>query len=176
MILSKVIKSINANGLRQLIVQCFGLNDARTATQIGPFGVDSQPLKDIRVIYANTAKAGNSFIVGCVNINNLAQDGESRYYSLKDNGDLCTYIWLHNQTGEGQIEIGGTDNYAVKYNELATQFNELKGKFNSLVTLFNTHVHTGGTLPGGVTGTTTPSATSSSADITQAKNEKIKTL
>lgn len=174
MIVSKVLSSI-VNGIRQIKVACMGLKDARTATQLAPFGVDSQPLPNIRVVYANTTKAGNSFIIGCVNINNQAQDGEFRAYSLDSNGDLATYIWLHNVTGPGQIEIGGTADNAVGYNNLATQFNELKTKVNNLVNAFNSHVH----ASSGATPTPVPGlipATPSSADITQAKKEEIKTI
>lgn len=167
MILSKVISTALAEGLRRVKVACFGLKDARTATQLAPFGVDSNPLPNIRVVYANTAKAGNSYIIGCVNINNQADPGEFRAYSLKEDGDLSTYIWLHKTPGPGQIELGGTDYSAVRYQPLNTGMQNFKSQINTQLTLIQSAISTlGGTY----------ARTDVSVDISAAENDKIKTI
>jgi hypothetical protein len=65
------------------------------------------------------------------------------------------------------IELLGDSNFLVKYNELEKAFNELNDKFNSFA---NSYV-AGGPTTQGLPVKVLPS----DADITKAKNEKIKT-
>jgi hypothetical protein len=74
----------------------------------------------------------------------------------------------------------------VRYQELETGFNQLKNdhndlvnKYNDLVTKFNTHVHSGVTTGPGASGPTSltgQAENESSADISGAKIDEIKTL
>ena len=72
------------------------------------------------------------------------------------------------------IEIGGDTDFMVRYSELESAFNELRDDFNNLVTKFNTHVHP--SPAGGSTGPTPTGGTPSTADITGAKINEIKTI
>lgn len=182
MILSTYISSKISKGKRLITSLVFGKQGVMESSEIMPFGVDSSPIKNMKAIYSDTVNNGTRCVIGYINTNQLSEAGEFRAYSAKNDGSLCTYIWLHAVSGDGQIEIGGTADNAVGYNQLQTQFNELNSKFNALVTVFNAHTHLyiPPLVPAPVTPipTTPPPspANASTADISQAKKTEIKTL
>lgn len=140
-----------------------GLNDTRTAEEAAPYGIDSNPIKDMIAVYSETSAKGDPVIIGYINVNQLADIGENRLYSTDENGVLKTFIWLKN---DGQIWFGGNAKNMTRFQELESGFNQLRDDFNS----FLTHVHGGsGTPP-------TPPVAPSTADISGAKIEEIKTL
>ncbi len=151
----------------------FGLNDVQTAKQTAPYGMDSNPIKGMIAIYGATSDKGKPVIIGYINKNQLADVGEARIFSTDANGALKTYIWLQN---DGIMEIGSSVDNMVRFSELETAFNELKSDFNALVTAYNTHVHPGVTVGAGATLVTTSTGSSSTADISGAKIDEIKTL
>lgn len=150
-----------------------GKSDVQTSMEAGPYGMDSNPVKDMIAVYAPTGEKGKTVIIGYLNKNQLAEVGEMRTYSTDSNGALKFYIW---QKNDGTCEIGGDDDNMVRYSKLEEAFNELKTDFNNLVTVYNSHTHTGVTAGPGSTGTTPAAGQSSSADITPAKIDEIKTL
>jgi len=159
---------------RRLIkVLRLGKSDVVEPFEVSPFGIDSNPLKDMKAIYMETQQKGVNVIVGYMNKNQLADVGETRLFSTDANGSLKTYIWLHN---DGTMEIGGKNNHIAQYEGLATAFNQLKSDFNDLVSKFNAHVHSGVTTGAGTSAVPTTSGSSSNADITPAKIETIKTI
>tara|TARA_R110001632_G_scaffold50157_3_gene125244 strand:+ start:369 stop:863 length:495 start_codon:yes stop_codon:yes gene_type:complete len=139
-----------------------GANDVQTSKQISPFGVDSNPIKDMVAIQGETSIKGETVIIGYIGKEHITEAGETRLYSTDADGVLKATIHLK---ADDTLEMMGDSNFAVKFNELETAFNELKTKFNS-------HTHTGVTAGAGVTGTT---PTPSTANISAAKNIKIKT-
>ena len=153
----------------------YGKNDVQTADQISPFGIDSNPLKDMIAIYSPTISKGDTVILGYINRNQLAGIGETRLFSEDGNGDLSTYLWLRNN---GIIEVGGDTDFMVRYSELETAFNQLKDDFDN-------HVHDGviisvsggsGAPAVGVTGNSGSPTATTSADISGAKINEIKTI
>lgn len=88
---------------------------AKTADVVAPFGEDSAPLKDMIALYAETAETGDSFIIGYINSQQIAQPGEKRIFSLQSDGSLSIDIHLK---ADGTMEIGGNSDFAVRYNEL----------------------------------------------------------
>lgn len=173
MILTKVI-STSANKIKQLLVKVVvrGNADIQEPIQASPFGVDSNPIKDMVAVYSRTENDGSIVIVGYLNKKSLAKPGETRLFSTDKDGVDKFYVWLKD---DGTVEIGGDTNYAVKFNELKTEFNKLKTNFNNHLIAYNAHVHTGGTISGS-TGTTTPSTETNTSNIDNAKNDKIKTI
>lgn len=148
-----------------------GKSDVRECLEVSSYGDDSNPIKDMVALYAPTDEAGRDYIVGYINKNRLAQVGEKRIFSTDADGVLSTYIWLKN---DETMEIGGNTDFMVRYSALETAFNQLKTDFNNLVTSFNAHMH-----PTAATGPPSPptvSGSPSSADISGAKIEEIKTL
>ncbi len=135
----------------------FGLKDVQTAIQTAPYGIDSNPIKDMIAIYGATSEKGKPVIIGYINKNQLADVGETRIFSTDENGVVKTFIFLQN---DGTIEIGGSVDNMVRFSDLETGFNQLKSDYNA-------HVHASvGALP-------TPIST---ASISGSKINEIKTL
>lgn len=183
MIVSRYITTTTSEGKRLNTVVCFGTDntDSRQGYNVAPFGFDSVGTQNLQAVYADTANNRYPIILGWLNTSVVAQEGESRMYATNTNGSsVVGYVYLKNN---GELNLLGDSNWAVKYTELAAQFNELKGKFNDLVTAFNSHVHL---VTIASLAVPTPSATAtpvplvipalpSTADITQSKNTRIKT-
>lgn len=150
-----------------------GLSDVREREQVLPYGFDSNPIKGMVALYAETTEKGKSVIVGYLNKNQLADIGENRIFSTDENGSQQFYIWLKNN---GTCEIGGNTKHMVRFEELETGFNQLKTDFNNLVTIFNAHVHSGVTPGVGSSAVTPTQGVSSNADISDSKINEIKTL
>jgi hypothetical protein len=162
----KVISSAIDN-LHRRVVKFYrlGKSDVQTAIEAGPYGIDSNPIKDLIAVYAETGEKGKTVIVGYLNKNQLAAAGEVRLYSTDAAGEQQFYIWLKNT---GICEIGGAGDFLVRYNELETAFNELQSKFNTFANSYT---------PGSPSTLGTPPTVSpSTADITKAKITEIKTL
>lgn len=140
-------------------------NTPETAFEAGPFGLDSNPVKNKIAIYAKGRENGKMFVVGYINIDQVAEVGETRLFSTDADGELKFHIWLHS---DGTAEIGGNTDNAVRYSKLEEAFNELQGKFNDFVDAY---------VPGGPSSVGLPAvAERSEADITKAKIEEIKTI
>jgi hypothetical protein len=166
--------------LKRRIVKAWnGGNDTRTAVEASPYGVDSNPIKDMVALYVKSEVNGKESIVGYYNKQQLAEVGEARVYSTDSQGVFKFNIWLR---ADGKMLIGDSNNpssytnNAVQFNELKIEFNELKTKFNALVTAYNSHVHPylNATTPA-FTSPTTSQGMTSTANIDNAKNTKIKT-
>jgi len=172
--LVKMLNSTIDGGIRILKFIRMGKDDVQTAKEVAPFGIDGAPLKDTLALYAETMEPGSPVVLGYVNEDQLAAAGELRMYSLKENGDIAFYTW---QKADGTMEIGGTADNMVRYSKLEKAFNDLKADFNALVTAYNAHTHP--YIDSGSGSTTSPSTSqgqSSTADISGAKINEIKTL
>lgn len=165
MTLSIVKENIIKAGKRALKVMEFG---AKTADVVSDFGDDSSPLKDMIAVYGKTSESGDSIIVGYLNSNQISQPGEKRIFSLKEDGSLSFAIHLKN---DGTCEIGGDVDNAVRYSKLEEAFNELKSDMNTFIDSYNLHQH-----PANGLAPPTVIAVESTADITGAKIDEIKTL
>ena len=74
------------------------------------------------------------------------------------------------------IEMDGNADFMVRFSELETGFNQLKSDFNSFVnTIYNVHVHPGVTAGAASTAPSPSTGSPSSADISGAKIDEIKT-
>jgi hypothetical protein len=149
----------------------FGKKDVQTSLQVAPHGIDSNPVKDLIALYADTGEKGKTVLVGYLNKNVLAAVGETRLYSTDADGALQTFIWLK---ADGTMELGGNTKHLARFEELKSGYDQLKTDFNNLVTAFNAHMHptagTGPPSPPTVTGT------ASTASIDSSKIDEIKTL
>lgn len=174
--LSKVVSTDFGNLVRRVIkVIVNGRADVRTAREVAPYGVDSNPVAGMIAVYSPTAVKGKAVIIGYLNVNQLADVGEFRAYSTDAGGNLKMYTWLKN---DGTMEIGGDAGNLTRFQELETGFNALKDDLNDLVNAFNSHMHA--TAATGPPVTPTPGtgipATPSTASIAGAKINEIKTL
>lgn len=169
-----VISNAVEKEFRKVKVLVLGTSDNRISKQVSPFGVDSSPIDGMSAIYAPTSKTGKDVIVGYYNKSLLAGKGETRLYSVNSDGELETFIWL---TADGKIQLGGTDDNAVRFSDLKDGFDQLKGDLNDLISAFNAHTHaTAGTGPPvpPTPGSGIP-ATPSSASVDSSKIEEILT-
>lgn len=172
--ITKLISTQIKNGLRFIKVLRSGKSDTREGYQVTPFGDDSNPVnyEGMRAIFCETEVKGKQIIIGYIHPNQLAAIGEKRIFSTDANGQVKFYIWLHSN---GTCDFGGNTNHLTQYEALKTAFDQLKSDFNDLVTKFNSHVHPGVTAGGASTGATATPGTSSSADMSGAKLDNLKT-
>jgi len=111
---SKVRDFVIENGKRILKVQEYGVKTAKVASN---YGDDSQPLKNMTAIYSPTAVNSEPVIIGYINTNQVAQEGEKRIFSQSLDGSLSFAIHLKTN---GTCEIGGAVDNAVRYQALST--------------------------------------------------------
>lgn len=107
----------------------FGKDDVNTAIETSPFGIDSSPIKGMAGLYAETAKIGESVLIGYINQDQLAAIGETRIFSKDAAGAVKAFIWAKN---DGILLLNGDTNFAVKFNELKEAFDELQDDVNTL--------------------------------------------
>lgn len=159
--LSKVKSFVIEQGKRILKVQQYG---AKTAKVSSSYGDDSQPLKNMTAIYARTGVNSEPVILGYINTQQLASEGEKRLFSQKADGSLSFYIHLKNN---GTFELGGAADNAVRFSPLKAGIDTKDDLINAELAKIATAI---GTLGG--TYTVAPVNT----DITSAKITEVKTL
>ena len=170
--IGKIISAALAAGKRELKLDLYGAGDTRTAAECAPYGFDSNPVKGMLAIYGETDSNGKRVIVGYINKNQVAGVGESRMYATNSSGAVQIALFLRS---DGTMEVGGSANHMTQYEGLETAFNDLKTKVNDLITKYNTHTHTGVQTGAGTSAVTAAIETPSTADITGAKLDNIKT-
>lgn len=100
----------------------------KTADECSPFGDDSSPLENMTAVFANTGESGEPVIIGYINENQLAEPGEKRLYSCKENGDISSYIWLKK---DETIEIGGNQHNITRFTPLETGLHQQDTAINT---------------------------------------------
>ena len=88
-----------------------------------------------------------------------AASGERKIYSRDSGGAVAAFI---NLLADGQMELNGTGDFAVRFTALETAFNQFK-------TDFNEHTHGGVASGSSSTAITTPTT----ADVSGAKIDEI---
>ncbi len=164
--ITKLISTQIKNGLRFVKVLRSGKSDTREGYQVTPFGDDSNPVnyEGMRAIFCETEVKGKQIILGYIHPNQLAAIGEKRIFSTDADGQVKFYIWLHSN---GTCDFGGNTNHLAQYEALATAFNELQQKFNTFAAAYT---------PGSPSSVgTPPTIQQSTADITTAKLDNLKT-
>lgn len=171
--LTRVISTeLNDLGRRLIKVLRYGKSDVQTPLQALPHGIDSNPVKDWLAVYSETTEKGKPVIIGYINPDQLAEVGGTRLYSTDSDGAVQFAIYLR---ADGTCEVGGDTDNMVRYSELETAFNELRDDFNNFVNLtYNLHQHPTAAI--GAPSNPTVTGQQSSADISGAKINEIKTL
>jgi hypothetical protein len=159
---SKVKDSFIELGKRIIKVEEYG---AKTAKSASSYGDDSRPLKNMTAIYAHTAVNSEQVIIGYINTNQIALEGEKRIFSQASNGDLSFAIHLKNN---GTCEIGGNADNSVR-------FLPLKSGIDTKDALINAElVKIAAAINAIAPGSYTPASVST--DINSAKINEIKVL
>lgn len=152
-----------------------GKGDIRTPLQAAPYGVDSNPVAQKVAIYTPSSKVGKYYTIGILNTNCQSLPGEIRIFSTDEQENPQTYIWLRNQ---GNImELGGDQNFAVRYNELKIEYDKTKAYAAALKTATQAMATAlDALIPGTSTAFIAAMAGQVLGDFSQAKNDKIKTV
>lgn len=154
------VKAVNIEEQERLVqVLQFG---PKTADEAGPFGIDSSPPNDLTAIYADTGNIQEPVIVGYINNKQIAQQGEIRLYSLDENGQVQSFVWLKNN---GDLQLNGDTHNTVRYSPLESVLSTLETTINANLAAISTAI-------GSIGGTYTP--TNVSIDISAAENDKVK--
>ncbi len=163
-IVSKIISTTIKQGRRLVKLLGFGTRDIREVEQVLPFGIDSNPPKGYKCIYADTADKKERVFLGLINEDVIAEIGETRIFSSNQNKEEQGYILLKNN---GDFEFNGTGDFLVRYSKLEEAFNDLQSKWNAFATAYT---------PGSPSTLGTPAtASQSTADISESKINNFKT-
>lgn len=151
-----------------------GKDDIQTAKEYSPFGVDSNPPAGMRAIFAETGIKGKTALIGYLNLDKLAEVGETRFYSLKPDKTLSTFIWLKN---DETMQIGGDTDFMVRFSKLKEVVDELQEDITTLKAAFSGWVVVPNDGGGALKLITTDwFGTPLVKDIDLAKIEEIKTI
>ncbi len=128
MTIAKIISTAIYKG--RLIVKVLGLgkSDVKTVYQILPFGIDCNPTKNYRAIYADTTVKGEKVLIGVVNNDILTEAGELRLHSENSNGGEAIYLHLKSN---GNFEINGNSDNLVRYLKLNEGLSDMVTKINT---------------------------------------------
>jgi len=126
---TKVI-STSFDSVKRLLVKVLrlGSKDVREIKQVSPYGIDSNPVKDMVAIFAATPETGKDYIVGYINKNCIANPGEVRMFSTDDSGTLKAYSYHKN---DGTIEFCGSANTLVKHAPLDSSLQTMVSLINA---------------------------------------------
>jgi len=147
-------------------INVMGKNDTQTAIQAAPFGIDSNPVKNMIAVYAKTSEVGRTVLIGYLNKEQIAEVGETRIFATDENGGKLTKGYIHLKNDE-TIEIGGNIDNMIRFNKLDSSLQSFKNQIQAELVLIATGITAGG-------GSYTPN--SLSLDISSSKIDEIKTL
>jgi hypothetical protein len=165
--IANIISTAVNKGILIIKVLSLGSRDINTLLNVQPYGIDSNPVKELKCVFAKTIGTEKLFL-GIIRKDTKAQTGQTRVYSED------VEVWLRN----GKLELGGNNNFAVKYTELKQGYDQLVQQVNALITAYNAHTHPVNALPSPtpITSAVTASqGTNITADISACKNENILT-
>lgn len=100
----------------------------KTAKQISPFGIDSNPLENYTAVYSETSNAGESVILGYIHKNYITEKGEIRMFSLNELGQVQAYSYARKN---GILELNGDQFTAVRFENLQSAINEKDSLINA---------------------------------------------
>jgi acylphosphatase len=111
------VDSTSFNNAKNRLIKYLGWgpNDVRNHPESMPYGLDSNPIKDMIAIYAQNANGGQSIVIGYINKNQLADVGEMRVYATDKDGNLQGSVWCKK---DGEIDIVAQGNSTkIKLNQ-----------------------------------------------------------
>ena len=130
MITNSIVDSTTTeDGMRMIKVDQFG---AKEPYECAPFGFDSNPVKDMTAVYADTSENGEPVIIGYINENQLSDIGELRLYNSNKG-----YVWLKK---DDTIELNGNSRTIVAFIDLKTELENTINKLNVELTKIQTAI------------------------------------
>lgn len=122
--ITKIDSTSVEDGFRVVKIEQYG---TKTADVVQSFGEDSNPIKGMMAIFQETDTDGDPVIIGYINKNVVAAEGERRMYSVDSNGGEKAFIWLKNN---GDIELNGNSDNVVRFSELESGLMAMVQKLN----------------------------------------------
>lgn len=158
--------------VRILMVECEDEEDVQTVQLLHTGGHEYCPHPGARAVIVDVGSAYRIAIA----LDDLAVpdlvEGECRIYSTDDTGARKAVLTLR---VDGTMELLGTGDFAVRYNELKKAFDQLKKDHDDFISLkYNLHVHPGVLAGPASTGVTPTVGAASTANMATAKIDKIK--
>lgn len=158
----KVVGSEIKRGF-MIIKTLFGKTDVQTSYNTSPYGIDSNPVKNMRAIYSKSINGRDTIIIGYINQDCIASEGETRIFSQN--------FAIHLK--DGFCEVGGDSDNMIRYSKMEDAFLTLRGDLNDLINKFNVHTQP---VTGAVAGAPTTQALVSTVEMDAAKINEVKTL
>lgn len=179
--LIKVISTEIKNAIRFVKFLRFGRGDYQTAMNVTPYGVDSNPIKDMIAVYGQTSEKGDTVVLGYINKSSVAQPGENRIFSTNAQGQVQASIYLKADgviviTGNS-IEFLGSEKTLAKFQELKEGFDQLKSDLNDHIQNWNTFAvaYTPGSSSSVGTPPTAQQSDPSTASVDDSQASNLKT-
>lgn len=171
MSIASVIGNSIVNQFRRIKTQSFSVEEGY---QVTPFGFDSKPIKGLKGVRGRSEK--KMLVLGYIQkaVNEL-EDGDSIQFSKNGEGELTGKIISRN---DDTIEILGTGDFLIRFNEMKSAFDTMKSDLNNISTQFNVHTHPTAGVGAPSPPTPVPSEipiTPSTVSMDGAKHESIKT-
>lgn len=143
-------------------VLALGRSSVYEAFESAPHGVDANAPNKKNAVYAESLSNNTKVILGYINDSQKAEVGGFRIYSTNESGEEQNDIYLR---ANGDIEIGGNTDNAVKWNRLNSSMNQLQAKVNTNLYLIASGIAAAG-------GAYTPQLLSVS--FNSSKSDKVK--
>lgn len=121
MITNAIVDSTTTeDGIRTIKVDQFG---AKEPYECLPYGIDSNPLKGMTSVYAETSNNGEPVIIGYINESQISEPGEIRLFNSGKG-----YVWIRK---DNSIELNGNKRTIVAYQDLKTELENTIVKLNA---------------------------------------------
>lgn len=168
--IGKIINQVIEDSIRKIVTEIYP-DYTRMSNQICPPGIDAAPLEEDQGVSLVIDSANRTVNIG-IYPDAQADPGEIRIYSRDENGDIQALIYCKN---DGTIEINGSADYAVAFDDLKSAFDEFKDDMNNFITtIYNVHVHPGVTAGPASTSATVSQGTATAADMSDSKVDTVK--
>jgi len=160
--------------VRMLQVVITEPDDVQEIQQVTWTGDDTAPVDGDMVVIIEISESYKIAVAIQGQIDPTVGTGERKIYS-QSGGIIKAFAYFKD---DGQINLNGTGDYLVRYNELKTAFDQLKTDLDALKDLYNGHIHiTTATIAAtptpGVISATVSQGSPSTADMTAAKVDTV---
>jgi hypothetical protein len=164
------------NNVLLITVEVTDPDDLQTVENFFHGGIDYNPSNDATALVDGVGESYKVAVGFDDGIEPEAARGEIEMYStVEDGSEKSARVKCDNQ---GNVELNGDSDNAVRFSKLQEAFDQLKSDFDNLVNTYNAHIHTttatvGATPTVGVIAPTTSTGSTSTADINPSKIDEV---
>lgn len=135
---SRYISQRIQDGRRRIKLLIRGARDTQEVYESAPFGSDANIPEGYRALYMTTGQKGKAVMIGVINVNQLESlaPGEKSLYSTNEDGSqIQAFITMRNN---GQLEVNGVGDKAVRFSELDSELQSFKTSIQQELTKIQT--------------------------------------